>query len=92
MVRLDEQQCAQLVLPPATGIARRQDAPPVYDVTTVAYAARPHFILMAERLFAGRVSAVVVPVERAADIDTELDFRLAQAMVAISREERRNME
>jgi len=86
MVHLDERQSAELVLSPVNGIARRQDAPPVYDMTTVAYAARPQFILESERLFSGRVSAVIVPVERAADIDTELDFRMAEAMVTMSQE------
>ncbi|MFP9135998.1 cytidylyltransferase domain-containing protein [Devosia sp. XGJD_8] len=65
---------------------RRQDAPPVYDMTTVAYAARPDFVLGAERLFAGRVRAVTVPVERAADIDTEFDFCMAEAIAAMQDE------
>jgi N-acylneuraminate cytidylyltransferase len=86
MVHLDERQSAELVISPVNGIALRQDAPPVYDMTTVAYAARPQFILESERLFSGRVSAVIVPVERAADIDTELDFRMAEAMVTMSQE------
>lgn len=89
MVRLDDAQHAEIVLSSGAGISRRQDVPSVYDITTVAYAARPRFILTAERLFAGTVSAVLVPVERAADIDTEFDFRLAEAIAAMRREDRK---
>lgn len=86
MVRLNEVHKAEVVIPPADrGIVRRQDAPSVYDMTTVAYAARPKFIETADRLFAGQVRAVLVPVERAADIDTEFDFEMAQALMAMRR-------
>ncbi|PYB77096.1 cytidylyltransferase domain-containing protein [Rhizobium wuzhouense] len=90
MVRLDGEQRADIVIPSDGAIVRRQDVPPVYDMTTVAYAVRPRFILTAERLFAGQVSAVKVPVERAADIDTEFDFRLAEAVATIRRDVGRN--
>ena len=60
---------------------RRQDVPPVYDITTVAYVGRPDFILTHERLFEGRVRPVVVPKERAVDIDDAYDFKLAQALL-----------
>ena len=59
---------------------RRQDAPPVYDLTTVAYVARADFVLSAKRLFDGKVRAVLIPRERALDIDTSLDMVVAQAL------------
>lgn len=83
MVSLDLQGYAGLVIPPAGGIARRQDAPPVYDITTVAYAVRPDYVRRADRLFAGAVRSVEVPAERALDIDTPYDFELAQAIALI---------
>lgn len=83
MVSLDSRGYAALVIPPAGGIARRQDAPRVYEVTTVAYAVRPAYVRRADRLFAGVVGTVEVPAERALDIDTPYDFELAQAIVAI---------
>ncbi len=83
MVSLDAQGYAGLVIPPAGGIARRQDAPRVYDITTVAYAVRPAYIRSADRLFAGAVRSVEVPAERALDIDTPYDFELAQAIAMI---------
>lgn len=64
-------------------ISRRQDAPAVYDVTTVAYAARPEFIKRSSSLFDGAVRTVLVPAERALDIDTPYDFELAEAIVAL---------
>ena len=73
---------AQLVIPPKGEVSRRQDAPAVYDMTTVAYAARPDFILDHDGLFAGRTKAVIVPTERSLDIDTPLDFGLAEFLLA----------
>lgn len=79
MVTIDSEGTASLVNPPAPGtITRRQDTPPVYDLTTVAYVARPQFVLSQPGIFAGRVKAVRVPPERAIDIDTLLDFRIAE--------------
>jgi N-acylneuraminate cytidylyltransferase len=79
MVSTNEDGYAQVVLG-AAEFKRRQDVPIVYDITTVAYVARPDFILTRERLFAGRVRPVVVPKERAVDIDDEFDFKMAQAL------------
>lgn len=66
----------------SAGISRRQDAPVVFDITTVAYAARPDYILTSDKAFAGRVKSVIVPKERAVDIDDEIDFLLAEAIHA----------
>jgi N-acylneuraminate cytidylyltransferase len=80
MISTDSTGLAHVVLGTAQ-FQRRQDVPPVYDITTVAYVARPDFILTHERLFEGRVRPVVVPKERAVDIDDAYDFRLAQALL-----------
>lgn len=66
-------------------IHRRQDAPTVFDMTTVAFAVRPQFVLSSDSLFAGRVKAVVVPESRALDIDTPLDLEFAEFLLARSR-------
>ena len=81
MVTLAGDGAARLVIEPEGEVFRRQDAPLVYDITTVAYAARPAFILSAGRIFDGRVKAVEVPKERALDIDTELDFLFAEFLI-----------
>jgi len=59
---------------------RRQDAPIVYDITTVAYVTRPDFVLQNNGLFDGRVKSVIVPKERAVDIDDAYDFRVAEVL------------
>lgn len=59
---------------------RRQDAPNVMDMTTVAYVSSSSFILSNNSIFDGVVRAVHIPTERAVDIDTEQDFKCAQMM------------
>lgn len=81
MITLDEQNCAKLVLPLDKQIIRRQDTPPVYDMTTVAYVASPKFIMESNAVFEGSVKAVLIPEERALDIDTELDFQFAEYLM-----------
>jgi CMP-N-acetylneuraminic acid synthetase len=82
MVTIGDDGQARLVNQPEGGIARRQDAPAVYDMATVAYVARPRFVLEADSLFAGTVRAVVVPPERAIDIDEPIDLVIARALAA----------
>ena len=62
-------------------INRRQDAPCVRDITTVAYVANPYFILENNRIFDGIVKSITVPVERAIDIDTPHDFAIAEFLM-----------
>jgi N-acylneuraminate cytidylyltransferase len=81
MVVLDERGYASVAVPPGTAITRRQDAPKVFDMTTVAYVSSPRFILEHDAIFQGRVKAVEIPAERAVDIDTELDFAFAQFLL-----------
>lgn len=80
MVSEDADGFARVVLGDAK-FQRRQDVPAVYDVTTVAYVTRPDFVLTHASLFEGRVKAVVVPKERAVDIDDDYDFKVAQALL-----------
>lgn len=83
MVKTNEDGTVGLVIPPRSAIARRQDVPVVYDMATVAYIARPEFILTKNAVFEGRVRAVKVPMERAVDIDTLLDFQMAEYFLSI---------
>ena len=84
MVTLDGEHSAHLVLSSDQVFYRRQDAPTVYDMTTVAYAARKDFVMGATSVFDGRVKAVIVPKERALDIDTELDLAFAEFLMSRS--------
>ncbi len=78
MVTIDEDHNATLVIQPDGVIVRRQQAPIVFDMTTVAYAARVSYIKSTPSIMAGKVKAVLVPKERALDIDTLLDFEVVE--------------
>ncbi len=78
MVTIDSDGTSHLVNPPQFALARRQAAPVVYDVATVCYVAKSEFVMACDSIFQGRVKAVHVPVARAIDIDTLLDFQIAE--------------
>lgn len=81
MVHLHADGRAHLLMPAGPGIARRQDVPPAYDLTTVVYVTTPRYIMQANGLFDGRVGTIMVPRERAVDIDDEVDFAVAEALL-----------
>jgi N-acylneuraminate cytidylyltransferase len=62
-------------------VSRRQDAPIICDLATVCYVANPEFVLSHDSIFEGRVKAVNVPQERAIDIDSLLDFQIAEFLL-----------
>lgn len=82
MVTCREDGTVGLVIPPSGAIFRRQDAPAVYDVTTVAYVVNPEFVMTRRGIFDGRVRKVYVPPERALDIDSLLDFQIAECLMS----------
>jgi CMP-N-acetylneuraminic acid synthetase len=81
MVKRDSGGTVSLVIPSDGAVFRRQDAPVVYDITPVAYVTSPEFVMTRNGLFEGRVRAVEVPPERAVDIDTLLDFTVAECLL-----------
>lgn len=81
MVKMDTEGYCSLVIPPQEGVFRRQDAPAVFDITTVVYIARPEFIMDNTGLFAGKVVSVEIPKERAVDIDDIYDFKVAEMLM-----------
>ena len=83
MVTLNADGTVRLVIPPEKRVFRRQDTPVIFDVTTVAYVARPEFVMSQEGIFEGRVRQVYVPPERAIDIDTLLDFQIAECLLSM---------
>lgn len=62
-------------------ICRRQDAAAMYDMTTVAYVARPGFIMKSRSMFDGKIKPIVIPRSRALDIDTQFDFKIARLLI-----------
>lgn len=82
MVKVRSDGYVGLVITPEGSVSRRQDAPAVYDVTTVAYVTQPEFVIAKNGIFEGRVRHVYIPAERALDIDTLLDFKIAECLIA----------
>lgn len=81
MVKYNEAGFVELVNQPEGEVSRRQDAPKVFDITTVIYATTPEFVLNNYGLFSGKVASIEVPKARAVDIDDIYDFRLAEAII-----------
>ncbi len=78
MVTVDDRDFARLAANQGSLVTNRQEAPAVFDMTTVAYAASPEFVRSGKSLFEGRVRAVRIPAERALDIDDPLDLEIAR--------------
>jgi CMP-N-acetylneuraminic acid synthetase len=81
MVRMSSGDIVDLVIEPQGDVSRRQDAPVVFDVTTVVYAATVTFINNRSSIFSGKVVAIVVPKIRAVDIDDIYDFMFAESVL-----------
>lgn len=81
MVKVGLDGSVGLVIPTNSAIGRRQDAPVVYDMTTVCYVMKSEFVMTKNELFSGLVRFVHVPSERAVDIDTLLDFQIAECIL-----------
>ena len=81
MIKRDAKGMSNLIL--KSDVARRQDAPLVYDMTTVAYVTTPEYILSKKNLFEGNTYSVIIPKDRAIDIDDRVDFILAERLFEI---------
>lgn len=81
MVHYDRNGYLAVVAGTGDKVPNRQTAPQVFDMTTVVYAAKPDYVLAAPSLFRGRVKGIIVPKERALDIDDKLDFQFAEFML-----------
>lgn len=60
---------------------RRQDVPDMYDITTCVYVANASYVQRCAKLTEGRVGHILIPPERALDIDTYFDLYLAELML-----------
>ena len=81
MVKEADDGFIDIIIKKGNQIFRRQDAPSVYDVTTVAYVISSKFIMEHNGIFEGKVRKVLVPSERSLDIDNEYDFKIAEYMI-----------
>lgn len=80
MVNLDNEKYATKFLS-GKNIDRRQEAPETFDITTIAYVAKTSFILNFSSIWEGKVKGVIIPKERALDIDDRYDFLIAQHLI-----------
>jgi CMP-N-acetylneuraminic acid synthetase len=81
MVSQDSRGHLRLGMSETPTITRRQDAPPMYLLTTVAYAARSDFVLQSSTMWQGIVRGIEVPGERALDVDSEWDLHIADLVL-----------
>ena len=79
MVKIDPSDHIELVNPSTA--FRRQDTPDVYDITTAVYVSSTDYIMKCTSLMAGKVGYVIIPPERALDIDEPFDLHLAELLL-----------
>lgn len=80
MVVIDENDLLKIAMSGSTAV-RRQDVPDMYDVTTCVYIANANYVKNCGKLIDGRVGYVIIPPERALDIDNYYDLYLAELML-----------
>lgn len=81
LVRMKSNSSVERYDEPEEEVNRRQDLGEVFDLTTVAYAARIEFVLQAKNMWQGRTGGWIVPPERALDIDSELEMQFADFLL-----------
>lgn len=81
MVKRFRNNQVEILNKPDNMIFHRQDAPEVFDITTVVYVASVEFILKSNNIFEGVVTSIVIPKERAIDIDDIHDFNFAEFLL-----------
>lgn len=72
----------ELLIQDQYSVSRRQDSPLIYELTTVAYVSSPQYIASNNSLWEGVVEGVIIPEERAIDIDSALDFHIAEILMS----------
>jgi CMP-N-acetylneuraminic acid synthetase len=81
MVEVQENQGLQVPMFSRKDIFRRQDAPVVHGLTTVAYVAKTEYVFGCQSLFDGHVYSYEVDISRSLDVDTEFDLEIASILL-----------
>lgn len=79
MYRLDEQKHMAPVI--ERNDQRRQDLPPIHTINGAVYVGRCEWYLKNRSFLSPETVASVMPAERSIDIDTEIDFALANVLL-----------
>ena len=66
---------------------RRQDLPPAYKRSSAVYVSRRNVLVLANRFYGDNVVAHIVPRSRSIDIDTPVDWVVAEYMLGLLRAE-----
>jgi len=82
LVEPDETGALQVSKPLAGGVVARQQAPVVYEHVASTYVVAPDYLRSAKSLYEGRVIPYMMPPERCAEIDSPLDFRFVEFLLA----------
>jgi N-acylneuraminate cytidylyltransferase len=82
MVRQQPDGLVDIAIKDNGQLIRRQDAPELFDLTTVVYATSPAYIRQSAGVLTGKVTAVIIPKQRAVDIDDIYDFMLAEVLLS----------
>jgi CMP-N-acetylneuraminic acid synthetase len=80
MYRLGADQCLQTLIdvPP---ISRRQELPPVFAINGALYYARADWLRHHRTFVTAETVAYIMPPERSVDLDTLLDWKLAELLL-----------
>jgi N-acylneuraminate cytidylyltransferase len=81
MVTRDKSGNIELIIKPQIQLGNRQSAPEVFNLTTACYVANTKFVKQNLSITSGILRSVIVPQERAIDIDNELDFVIAELLM-----------
>jgi N-acylneuraminate cytidylyltransferase len=81
MVEVTGNQRLQVPMLSRKDISRRQDAPTVHGLTTVAYVAKTEYVFGCQSLFDGSVYNYEVDIARSLDVDTEFDLEIASILL-----------
>jgi CMP-N-acetylneuraminic acid synthetase len=63
-------------------IARRQDSPKCFDMNASFDIWKRNALLVCDTLFTGNTGLYVMPEDRSIDIDSELDWRIVEMLMA----------
>lgn len=87
MVELNNHGLAKIVKPLKKPVVCRQEAPLVYSLSPAVYAIYRDTLWKYEHWSEAKLQILVIPRERAIDIDNELDFRMVDCLINRSRGE-----
>mgnify|MGYP006077432349 FL=1 len=85
MVKRNNNNLVKICMPLKKNVVRRQDAPKIYNITTICFIVSAKYIMSKKSgqhntLKSGKVGAIEIPYERSLDLDTEFDLKIANLL------------